>query len=161
MTESTNWPDPEQLRATEQQDRAARRQLFSAYVDGELPKDVSDALEQRVEADPAFEEAYRSYEAMITSLRDLPSQGADEAFLSDVQDSLRRRSGGRFFGAGSIGGSEISSFTSQTRVHELAAAAMLAVMLGAYLSFGPSTGDLTTSDSPRLDVPPQSAERHQ
>ena len=155
MTESTNWPDPEQLRATGQQDRAARRQLFSAYVDGELPEELSDALEHRLEADPAFEEAYRSYEAMIASLRELPSEGADEAFLSDVQDSLRRRSGGRFFGA------DISSMTTQTRDHEPATAPMLAVMLGAYLSFGPNSGDLTTSDSPRLDVPPQSAERHQ
>ena len=158
MTDTSDWPNPKTLQASGADDRERRHRLFSAYVDGALPEPVADTLEERLGKDPAFRGSFDSYAAMVDAVRRLPRSGGDEAFVSDVQDTLRRRSGGRFFGATDA---HLSTLQAQTRLHECAAAAMLALMLGAYLSFGPSNGDLSTEDSPRLDVPAQSAERHQ
>ena len=151
MSTSSHWPDTE---TTEQ-----RRRLFSSYVDGELPEERQAAFERRLEQDDEFRREWEAYERMVSAVRDLSSDGADEAFVSDAQEALRRRSGGRCFGAADADIESVASLNRQTRLHEVAAAAMLAVMLGAYLSFGPNSGELATADSPRLDIPPKSAER--
>jgi anti-sigma factor RsiW len=140
---------------------SSNQQLFSRYVDGDLSDEQRSTFEQRLEEDGEFRRDFKAYETMVTAVRDLPSEGADDAFVSDAQEALRRRSGGRFFGDAGADVEELAAFNSQTRLHEFAAAAMLALMLGAYLSFGPNSGELVTSDSPRLDIPPKSAERHQ
>jgi anti-sigma factor RsiW len=151
MSTSSQWPETE---TTED-----RRRLFSRYVDGELPEERQAAFERRLEQDDEFRREWQAYERMVTAVRGLSNEGADEAFVSDAQEALRRRSGGRFFGSGGADVESLAAFEPQTRLHEVAAAAMLALMLGAYLSFGPNSGELATADSPRLDIPPKSAER--
>jgi anti-sigma factor RsiW len=152
MSNASHWPDTE---TTED-----RRRLFSSYVDGELSEDKQAAFERRLTQDAEFRREWEAYERMVTAVRGLSTDGADEVFVSDAQDALRRRSGGRFFGDAGADVESLAAFDNQTRLHEVAAAAMLALMLGAYLSFGPNSGELATADSPRLDIPPKSAERH-
>ena len=137
-------PDP-----SEPSDLAEREVLFNAYFDGELSDRDEDAFDQRLQEDPEFRAAYNDFAEVIDRVQNLPSEFAPDDFTDRVRDRIRTRSGGRFFGDGTLQ-------RYQLRPHELAAAAMIIVMSSTYLLMGiPHDRGIGSEGPKRLEIPSQ------
>ncbi|RMH39838.1 MAG: hypothetical protein D6689_15475 [Deltaproteobacteria bacterium] len=120
-----------------EQELEALEAKFSDYVDGTLPPaeraELERLLEQSEEARAAFEE----FKATVDALSGLHRVGAPPGFEPALEQTIRERSGGRFFGRRAFG----------DRVpFELLAVIALAVLLGVYLLIRSSA-----TGSPKLD----------
>ncbi len=73
------------------------------YYEGLLPEAEAKDLEAHLEACEACQAAYRELENTARALSELSRRPAPEAFPKGVAETIRRRSGGRFFGRRALG----------------------------------------------------------
>jgi len=122
-------------------DREQAQELFSAYREGELPAEQLEAFEHLLEDDSETREDYEQFCRTLETLSFLRPQAAPDDFVENLQKKMRRRSGGRLFGANRWG--------QVTRVpYELFSLVLILIILSVYL--------LTL---PVLRVPAQERER--
>jgi anti-sigma factor RsiW len=76
---------------------ARTQACFSAYVDGELPEDERKAVDQHLASCIQCRTELVRWKATLSKLGGLRAR-APSSFLADVQNQIRQRSGGRFFG---------------------------------------------------------------
>ena len=85
-------------------DREQARDLFSASRDGELSAEEQAAFERFLESDEACRAEYASFCRVIDRLGSLGRAEPPSDFADKVKSRLRRRSGGRLFGASRLAG---------------------------------------------------------
>lgn len=107
-------------------DREQAQDLFSAYWDGELPPEKVEAFEAFLERDDETRQEYDSFRRALESLSALSEQPAPDNFVDKLQRRMRRRSGGKLFGADRWG--------TITRVpYELFSLVLILIILSVYL----------------------------
>ena len=107
-------------------DREQAVDLFSAYWDGELPPDQVEAFEAFLERDDETRQEYDRFRRALESLASLTEQQAPDNFVEKLQRRMRRRSGGKLFGANRWG--------TITRVpYELFSLILILIILSVYL----------------------------
>jgi anti-sigma factor RsiW len=111
---------------------------FLDLVDGSLPPAEALALEQALREDDDLERSLRGYRDIVGRVRDLPDEPAPPELLELVQQRIRRKTRGRFYGT-TIG----SSFPYQAAVSVI----LLGIMAAIYLLGHP------TEEKPRLVDP--------
>lgn len=73
------------------------RELFDAYLDGEMPDEDAAAFKSALERDPALREELNTYLRSVELVRELPVAQPPNRFLLMVQNRIRRRTRGRYF----------------------------------------------------------------
>lgn len=107
-------------------DREQAQDLFSAYWDGELPPDKVEAFEAFLERDNETRQEYDRFRRALESLSALTELPAPDNFVDKLQKRMRRRSGGKLFGADRWG--------TITRVpYELFSLILILIILSVYL----------------------------
>jgi anti-sigma factor RsiW len=76
---------------------ARAQAAFSAYFDGEISDDERRTLEQHLSVCIQCRTELTRFKATLSQLGDLRAR-APSSFLADIQNQIRQRSGGRFFG---------------------------------------------------------------
>ncbi|MCG8417905.1 MAG: zf-HC2 domain-containing protein [Proteobacteria bacterium] len=132
-------------------------QSFSDYYEGLLPDREREAMAAHLAGCEACRAGYEQFKSAVTALSELHKMTAPPSFDSTVEDTIRRRSGGRFFGRKAFG----------DRVpFELLAVVVLVIGLAIWLLLrSSSTGSLRYQDEPEQpafapgarDVVPQPA----
>lgn len=112
---------------------------FMDLLDGRLPEAEAEALRQALRGDPGLGQAWDGYKDIVGSLRKLPVEEAPPEFLRLVQQRIRRKTRGRFYGP--LPGA--SGFPYQAAVSVV----LLAIMMAIYLLGHP------TEETPRLVDP--------
>ncbi|HSN25645.1 MAG TPA: hypothetical protein VLT45_05150 [Kofleriaceae bacterium] len=100
------------------------------YLDGLLSGDEKTAVEQKIASDPAWKETHDEMVETRKALSGLQKARAPGHFAKDVTETIKKRSGGRFFG-------------SRDRVLlPVMILAMLALCVIAYVMWSSQTGSL-------------------
>lgn len=81
----------------------AQQELFSEYYEGTLDAQSKVALEARLSEDPDYQSAYQEFEKTMQMLSGLHKMSAPADFDKKVEETIHRRSGGRFFGRRAFG----------------------------------------------------------
>lgn len=112
---------------------------FLDLLEGDLSDSEADELREALRSDPELEEAFDGYRGIVGTLRELPDEEAPPEFLQLVQQRIRRKTRGRFYGPtpGAAG------FPYQAAVSVV----LLAIMMAIYLLGHP------TEEKPRLMDP--------
>ena len=110
---------------------------FAAYVDEEMSADERQAFEQLLEEDADLRAQLDDYRETVDVIRGLGIEFAPDDFVGNVEQKIRHRSRGRFFGRDLIYGSRIP--------YEVFAALMAAVMATLYLFGQPKEHDMAMS----------------
>jgi anti-sigma factor RsiW len=76
---------------------------LSDYYEGQLSDEDAAAVEAHLEACAACREAYRELEETVEALLGLHRMAKPQRFKDEVQQTIRRRSAGRFFGRRALG----------------------------------------------------------
>jgi len=97
---------------------------FSDYCDGAMSPDERRAFEERLAAEPALREQLEVFRETRAALSGLHRMSAPQHFERGIEDTIHRRSAGRFFGRRAFG---------ERVPFELLAVLALALMLGVYL----------------------------
>jgi anti-sigma factor RsiW len=136
-------PDPADM-----SDLAEREVLFNAYLDGDLCADREEAFDRRLEQDPDFREAYEQFAEVVGQVQNLPYEFAPDDFTDRVEERIRTRSNGRFFGE--------QLLAQQRSPYEAVAVVMLIVMSSTYIFMGiPPDRGIGSEAEKRLEIPPQ------
>ena len=69
----------------------------SDYLDGLLPAPEKDDVAKKIESDPAWKETHDEMLETRKALSGLQKARAPGHFAKDVTDTIKKRSGGRFF----------------------------------------------------------------
>jgi hypothetical protein len=122
----------------------ATLELFSDYSEGKLGPQESSDLEKRFEAEPQLKKAYDEFLEAGTALSQMHKMSAPQDFEKSVEDSIRERSAGRFFGRRAFG----------DRIpYELLAVILLLLALGLYwLGRSSGTGGYRIDPAERAPV---------
>lgn len=122
----------------------ALNEKFSEYYEQTLPEAEMRAMTRRLEAEPELAAAYEEFVSTMRALSGLHKMSRPQDFERQVEETIHRRSAGRFFGRRAFG----------DRVpYELLAVVALALALGAYVLLRQSdTGSLKL---PASDPTPQ------
>lgn len=123
------------------------REMFDAYVDGELSADERAAFEAAMEHDDALRADLHEYSQTVDLLRELPRQRAPQGFVWMVQQRVRRRTRGRHF----------TYTATPSLVYEAATCGvLLCIMAGLYLYTALGTQGKTAATSPeeRVQIAP-------
>lgn len=112
---------------------------FLDLLEGDLTDAEADALRAALRQDPELEEAWDGYRGIVGTLRELPDEEAPPEFLKLVQQRIRRKTRGRFYGPLPGAG----GFPYQAAVSVV----LLAIMMAIYLFGHP------TEETPRLVDP--------
>lgn len=120
------------------------------YVEGTLPLEDRKQLEARLAEDPALREQLDETRAAMGALRSLDKSPAPPDLGKSVEDTIHRRSGGRFFGR--------RAFGDRVPFGVLLIVALIALIALAALLWSSSTGSLRLErkDAPR--PPPEARE---
>ena len=122
-------------------DRDQAQDLFSAYWDGELQPEQVEAFEAFLEDDEETRQEYDRFRRALESLSSLSEQPAPDNFMEKLQRRMRRRSGGKLFGANRWG--------TVTRVpYELFSLILILIILSVYLLTVPVLRVSAPSGSP-------------
>lgn len=78
-------------------------ELFSEYYEGSLSENKSTEFTERLAADDKFAAAYKQFEKTMELLSGMHKMSAPLDFEKKVEDTIHRRSGGRFFGRKAFG----------------------------------------------------------
>ena len=107
-------------------DREQAQELFSAYREDDLPLEKVRELEGFLEEDELARQEYDKFCRTLDSLSQLREQPAPDDFMEKLQKKMRRRSGGKLFGANRWG--------HVTRVpYELFSLVLILIILSVYL----------------------------
>ena len=137
-----------ELEPAESSDLADREVLFNAYLDGELSEQEEEAFDQRLDEDPDFREAYGDFADVVGQVQNLPYGLAPDDFTDKVQERIRTRSNGRFFGE--------QLLAQQRTPYEAIAVVMLIVMSSTYIFMGiPPDRGIGSEAEKHLEIPPQ------
>jgi len=102
------------------------QELFSAYREGDLPPDEVKAFEGLLASDAEAQEEYDKFCRTLESLALLSKEPAPDDFVEKLQGRMRRRSGGKLFGANRWG--------HVTRVpYELFSLVLILIILTVYM----------------------------
>ena len=77
--------------------------LFSEYYEESLPTDKQAELKKLINEDPQYKKAYADFEKTMELLSGMHKMSAPMDFEKKVEDTIRRRSDGRFFGRRAFG----------------------------------------------------------
>ena len=77
--------------------------LFSEYYEESLPAEKQAELKKLIEEDPKYQKAYADFEKTMELLSGMHKMSAPMDFDKKVEDTIRRKSGGRFFGQRAFG----------------------------------------------------------
>ena len=78
-------------------------ELFSEYYEGSLSKDKTAELDALIADEPRYAEAYEEFKRTMEMLSGMHKMTAPVDFDKKVEDTIHRRSGGRFFGRRAFG----------------------------------------------------------
>lgn len=78
-------------------------ELFSDYYEGSLDATKKAQVDARMAEDPEFAEAYGDFVKTMDMLSGMHKMSAPLDFDKKVEDTIHRRSGGRFFGRRAFG----------------------------------------------------------
>lgn len=78
-------------------------EIFSEYYEDNLDADKRAAFEKRMADDAEFAAAYQDFVKTMDMLSGLHKMSAPMDFDKKVEDTIHRRSGGRFFGRRAFG----------------------------------------------------------
>lgn len=78
-------------------------QLFSEYYEGSLDASQKAEVDARIAEDPSFAAAYQDFVKTMEMLSGMHKMSAPLHFDKKVEDTIHRRSGGRFFGRRAFG----------------------------------------------------------
>ena len=106
---------------------------FADYVDGELSASELSALEEELRRDERLREALDAYRDVVERVREMPDEQAPAELLNLVQQRIRRKTRGRFYGAAAAMG-----FPYQAAVSVV----LLCIMAAIYLIGNPAEGEL-------------------
>lgn len=107
-------------------DREQAQDLFSAYREGELPREQVESFESYLDRDDEVRGEYEKFCRALDSLSLLQNETAPDDFMENLQKRMRRRSGGKLFGANKWG--------HVTRVpYELFSLILILIILTVYL----------------------------
>ncbi len=117
--------------------------MMSDYVEGTLSLAERKQLEARLEQDPALREQLEEIRAAQAALKRLNKTPAPEELSKNVEEIIRRRSDGRFFGR--------RAFGDRVPFGVILIVALVALLALAILLWSSSTGSLRLErkDAPR------------
>ncbi len=78
-------------------------ELFSEYYEGTLAPAEARVLKARIAGEPKLAKAYADFEKTMEMLSGMHKMSAPMDFDKKVEDTIRRRSGGLFFGKKAFG----------------------------------------------------------
>lgn len=78
-------------------------ELFSEYYEGSLTAEKAAEVEDLIENDEKVKKAYADFEKTMEMLSGMHKMSAPMDFDKKVEDTIHRRSGGRFFGKRAFG----------------------------------------------------------
>jgi hypothetical protein len=81
----------------------ANVELFSEYYEGSLPSDKQAEIEKLIAEDERYTRAYADFEKTMEMLSGMHKMSAPMDFDKKVEDTIHRRSDGRFFGRRAFG----------------------------------------------------------
>lgn len=81
----------------------ANVELFSEYYEGSLASEVSAKFAKRLKEDSAYAKVYADFEKTMEVLSGMHRMSAPHDFDKKVEDTIHKRSGGRFFGRKAFG----------------------------------------------------------
>lgn len=90
-------------KTTEELDSDATVELFSEYYEGNLAPEKAAELEALIKDDARYAEAYADFKKTMEMLSGMHKMSAPMDFDKKVEDTIHRRSGGRFFGKRAFG----------------------------------------------------------
>jgi anti-sigma factor RsiW len=76
---------------------------LSDYLDGTLPNDAKQDVEQKLKSDPSWKRAHDELRETRDALSGLMKARAPQKFDEDVTSTIHKRSAGRFFGKRTFG----------------------------------------------------------
>jgi hypothetical protein len=87
----------------EDSDFDANVELFSEYYEGSLAPEKAKEVESLIASDAKYKKAYEDFEKTMEMLSGMHKMSAPMDFDKKVEDTIHRRSGGRFFGKRAFG----------------------------------------------------------
>lgn len=102
MAEDTEQPTPNP-KDLDPQDFDRNVDLFSDFYEGDLPDGQQAALARLIESDERYKKAYTDFEKTMEALSGMHKMSAPMNFDKRVEDTIHRRSDGRFFGRRAFG----------------------------------------------------------
>ncbi len=78
-------------------------ELFSEYYEGALPDEKAAEFSARLDTDSEFAAAYKQFEKTMELLSGMHKMSAPIDFDKKIEETIHRRSGGRFFGRKAFG----------------------------------------------------------
>lgn len=132
-------------------DVSERDAKFIAYLEGDLSATERQQFREELEQDPALEQEFEEFAAVVDGVRGLPFQFAPDDFVDNVTSRIRKRSSGHFF--------DESFLYSRRTPYEAIAVVMIAVMAAAWILMDmPRDRNMQDIEiEPRLDTPAQQA----
>lgn len=76
---------------------------FSEYYEGSLPAETQAEIGKLIAEDPKYEKAYEEFEKTMELLSGMHKMSAPMDFDKKVEETIHKRSGGRFFGRKAFG----------------------------------------------------------
>lgn len=125
-------------------DEDACLELFSDHYEDNLPADVRAKVDERLRVDGDFAKAYASFSATMEALSGMHKMSAPVDFGDRVEDTIHRRSGGRFFGR--------KAFGERIPYEILAVVVMLIAALVYWVGRSSSTGSHKLNDGSRPEI---------
>ena len=123
----------------------ALEEKFSDYLDDGMSAEEKLAFETKLAQNDDARRAFEEFKQTIEAVSGLHKMSAPQAFEEGVEETIHRRSAGKFFGRKAFG----------DRVpFEMIAVIALAILLAIYVIYRRSgTGSLEMKDSPRAVEP--------
>ena len=87
----------------EDSDFDANVELFSEYYEGSLAPEKAKEVTRLIASDANYKKAYEEFEKTMEMLSGMHKMSAPMDFDKKVEDTIHRRSGGRFFGKRAFG----------------------------------------------------------
>ncbi len=119
-------------------------ELFSEYYEGTLAPDDAKQLEARIADEPKLKAAYDDFIKTMDALSGMHKMSAPMDFDKKVEDTIHRRSGGRFFGKKAFG---------ERIPYEVLAVLVMLVAAGIYwMGRSSATGSHRLGSEPTPDI---------
>jgi hypothetical protein len=103
MADDTNDISEETESSAEQSEFDARVELFSEYYEESLPAEKQAELKKLIAEDDRYTKAYADFEKTMELLSGMHKMSAPMDFDKKVEETIHRRSDGRFFGRKAFG----------------------------------------------------------
>jgi anti-sigma factor RsiW len=126
--------------------------MLSDYVDGTLSAAHMAEVEAALLADPALRAEVDELRSSVGVFKSLPPATAPPALTAAVEATIRRRSGGRFFGRRTMG--------DRVPFGVLLAVALVILIAIVAMLWSSSTGSLKSERAPSAPPPPGGVAPH-